>query len=370
MPPKAKAAQSKQELKAKQKVVEDKTFGLKNKNKSKAVQKYIKSVQAQVTGGRVKSEHELKAEQKEKAEEKKRQKQAALLASLQKATEAMKNAADKKTDYKTVTESQRVDIYVDPRAAKQQETMDDWDMSKLEQVIKTKHGGQKTQSEIVCKHFLDALEKRLYGWFWQCPNGDTCQYRHALPPGYVLKKKELPDLSNLPEEESLEEIIERERQALPPGGTPVTYETFMAWKAKKQAEVAKAKEAAAKKKKEDSSGRSTGMSGRALFQYDPSLFATQEEEDDDDDFATMLAEHNQAELEAEHLAAQEAAANLAAAQAAVDGRPLTSSDQDSPAATATTATATNATEQDTLHVRNANLFKDQGETLDPDELDD
>lgn len=36
----------------------------------------------------------------------------------------------------------------------------------------------------VCKYFLDALEKRLYGWFWVCPNGgDKCQYRHALPPG-------------------------------------------------------------------------------------------------------------------------------------------------------------------------------------------
>jgi hypothetical protein len=43
MPPK-KAAPSKAELAKKQKVVEDKTFGLKNKNKSKNVQKYVQSL--------------------------------------------------------------------------------------------------------------------------------------------------------------------------------------------------------------------------------------------------------------------------------------------------------------------------------------
>lgn len=40
MPPK----QSKADLAKKQKVVEDKTFGLKNKNKSKNVQKYVQSL--------------------------------------------------------------------------------------------------------------------------------------------------------------------------------------------------------------------------------------------------------------------------------------------------------------------------------------
>lgn len=35
----------KQEKKKQEKVIEDKTFGLKNKNKSKAVQKYIKGVE-------------------------------------------------------------------------------------------------------------------------------------------------------------------------------------------------------------------------------------------------------------------------------------------------------------------------------------
>lgn len=45
MPPKAS---KKAVEKEKKKIVEDKTFGLKNKNKSKKVEKYIKSVESQV----------------------------------------------------------------------------------------------------------------------------------------------------------------------------------------------------------------------------------------------------------------------------------------------------------------------------------
>lgn len=29
----------------------------------------------------------------------------------------------------------------------------------------------------------------LWRRFWQCPNGKECKYRHALPPGYVLKSQ-------------------------------------------------------------------------------------------------------------------------------------------------------------------------------------
>ena len=47
-----------------------------------------------------------------------------------------------------------------------------------------------TRSNIVCKFFLEAAEKGKYGWKWNCPNGDTCKYKHCLPPGYKLKKDE------------------------------------------------------------------------------------------------------------------------------------------------------------------------------------
>lgn len=35
----------------------------------------------------------------------------------------------------------------------------------------------------VCKFFLEAVETNKYGWFWSCPTGDGCIYRHCLPPG-------------------------------------------------------------------------------------------------------------------------------------------------------------------------------------------
>lgn len=46
MPP--KGASKKTETKAKAKIIEDKTFGLKNKNKSAKVGQYIKQVESQV----------------------------------------------------------------------------------------------------------------------------------------------------------------------------------------------------------------------------------------------------------------------------------------------------------------------------------
>ena len=64
MPPKKqqKGPSTKTLEKEKKKVVEDKTFGLKNKNKSKAVQNYVKQVTNQVMDGgtkKVSSSHPL-----------------------------------------------------------------------------------------------------------------------------------------------------------------------------------------------------------------------------------------------------------------------------------------------------------------------
>ncbi len=64
----------------------------------------------------------------------------------------------------------------------------------------------------ICKFFLDAVESKKYGWFWICPNGaDKCQYRHALPPGFVLKTKEKEkDADDDDDEVTIEEQIEEE----------------------------------------------------------------------------------------------------------------------------------------------------------------
>ena len=60
----------------------------------------------------------------------------------------------------------------------------------------------------ICKHFLEAVENSKYGWFWNCPNGPKCIYRHALPPGFVLKKDQKKEEKE--EQISLEDLIERE----------------------------------------------------------------------------------------------------------------------------------------------------------------
>lgn len=69
--------------------------------------------------------------------------------------------------------------------------MADWDQETLERAIAEKHASDNTNkpTAIICKFFLEAVEKKLYGWFWKCPNGGECKYRHALPQGYMLKSQ-------------------------------------------------------------------------------------------------------------------------------------------------------------------------------------
>lgn len=96
--------------------------------------------------------------------------------------------------------SAKKDIHTDTRDEKKQETNADWDRDKLEEVLRQKEGKRpQTTTKIVCRYFLDAIEKECYGWFWQCPNGPecvcsgcltcSCKYRHALPEGYVYKSR-------------------------------------------------------------------------------------------------------------------------------------------------------------------------------------
>ncbi len=62
----------------------------------------------------------------------------------------------------------------------------------------------------MCKFFLEAIETKKYGWFWECPNGgDKCIYMHCLPPGFVLKttKKEEEEPEEIPIEEQIEEEV-------------------------------------------------------------------------------------------------------------------------------------------------------------------
>lgn len=88
-------------------------------------------------------------------------------------------------------EGQKIDLFTDQREILfgNKDQIDNWDQKKLQEVVdfnyqKYQH---QTQSSKVCKHFVEAVEKRVYGWMWVCPNGHNCQFRHCLPPGYVFK---------------------------------------------------------------------------------------------------------------------------------------------------------------------------------------
>lgn len=52
------------------------------------------------------------------------------------------------------------------REGEDEEGMEEWDQEKLESVVKQKHGAEKpsNQTEIICKYFLEAVEKKQYGW--------------------------------------------------------------------------------------------------------------------------------------------------------------------------------------------------------------
>ena len=164
---------------------------------------------------------------------------------------------------------------------------------------------------ITCKNFLDAVEDDKYGWRWECPNnGSKCQYRHMLPEGYVVTSKKDREKDRQAreaaeaDEETLEEKIEKERAALPSEGlTPVTKESFFAWKARRAEEKQKALE---DKMRENETNKAIGratkkahkgvMSGRALFTFNPDLFKD----------ADNVAEAEEAKVDNTLFAAEEA----------------------------------------------------------------
>ncbi|XP_018576422.1 zinc finger CCCH domain-containing protein 15 homolog [Anoplophora glabripennis] len=305
MPPKVKpgAPSKKTEQKKKEKVIEDKTFGLKNKKGAKQ-QKFIQQVEKQVkTGGT----HPLKEDTKKLEKEKKLKEQkelAALFKPVQ--TQKIEKGADPKSvvcaffkqgqcgkgdkckfshDLTIERKAEKRSMYVDMRDD-ENETMENWDEDKLKEVIEKKHGksGKMPTTDIICKHFLEAVEKSKYGWFWQCPTGESCIYRHALPPGFVLKKdkKKLEDKAN---EITLEDLIEKERAALGPKQTKVTLETFLAWKKRKiQEKKDQAMQDEEKKRSDYKAGRQVGLSGREMFSFNPELAADSNMEEGDELF--------------------------------------------------------------------------------------
>merc|ERR1712212_490186 len=170
------------------------------------------------------------------------------------------------------------------------------DQETLEDAINKKHGSTNSnKTEIICKFFLDALEKSLYGWFWNCPNGTKCMYRHALPPGFVLKKDQKKE--DEADKESLEEHIENERNQLSGELTPVTKETFLAWKKRKIAEKKEKLNQEMNKKKDDFKAGKGMMkiSGKEVFLFKPELADADDDEADDEVYNREIDEDEEDE---------------------------------------------------------------------------
>ncbi|KFD47334.1 hypothetical protein M513_11792 [Trichuris suis] len=348
MPPKKANRPNKKTVeKQKEKIIEDKTFGLKNKKGAKQ-QKFIKMVTHQVKNQGV-SMSKIESEKREKLKKKtdlddlnalfkpvvnmpKISKGAILLTLCSEANDLFvldvdpksvlcpffKQGACNKGDKCKFSHDLSVDgkavkrsIYVDRRDM-QNDNIDNWDEETLKEVLKKKHGEadkNKSATTIICKFFLQALEESKYGWFWECPNGDKCIYRlqinslyifkyiracrHAVPPGFVLKKDRVKPTEDK-EVISLEELIEKERAALGDNLTKVTLETFLKWKEGKRKELLKRRaEEEKRKRNEYKSGRDTGLSGRELFTYNPDLMRQDDEEADEMEY--VVAKENEEE---------------------------------------------------------------------------
>ncbi|ROL52363.1 Zinc finger CCCH domain-containing protein 15 [Anabarilius grahami] len=289
MPPKKPApatGSKKTQEKKKEKIIEDKTFGLKNKKGAKQ-QKFIKAVTQQVKFGQ-QNARQIAAESEKNKKKEDKKKELSELNELFKpvvAAQKVSKGVDPKSvlcaffkqgqctkgdkckfshDLSLERKCEKRSVYVDGRDDElEKDTMDNWDEKKLEEVVNKKHGEaekKKAKTQIVCKHFLDAIENNKYGWFWVCPGGgDNCMYRHALPVGFVLKKDKKKE-EKIEEEISLEDLIETERSALGANVTRITLETFLAWKKRKRQEkMAKAEQDMERKKADFKAGRAFGV---------------------------------------------------------------------------------------------------------------
>ncbi|KAI1245430.1 hypothetical protein MGN70_012320 [Eutypa lata] len=326
------------------KMVEDKTFGMKNK-KGSAAQRQIKQITSSAAAGGSAEEKKKQAEkaarerEKKAAEDAKREAEALLNRPAQ--IQKVPFGVDPKTvlciffkkgncekgkkckfahDLSIERKTEKKNLYTDGRAeeeeVKKKETSDDWDEEKLRKVVLSKKGNQVTTTDKVCKFFIEAIEDGKYGWFWTCPNGgNQCKYKHALPPGFVLKTKEqraaekaLLDKSPL-KTLTLEDFLESERHKLTGTLTPVTPETFAKWKQDRLDK--KAAEEQARQAKE-STGRAMFESGN--WRFTEAADSEGEEEEDDADYIERLRAETQKirdRKEEERLAALNAAAEVA-----------------------------------------------------------
>ncbi|KAI0990695.1 hypothetical protein GJ496_009226 [Pomphorhynchus laevis] len=309
-----KQAGNKAIQKQKEKIIEDKTFGLKNKKGAKQ-QRFIQQVEVNVLRQQAgKSAKDIARLQKEKDQKLQKDAENEELKTLFKPVvdqKAVPKGVDPKSivcafhkqgicmkgnkckfshDLTKMRQTEKKCIYTDIRDLnKEGETMENWNESELKEVVSKKHGeaNKLNATSKICKYFLEAVEKQTYGWFWDCPNGnDKCMYRHCLPEGYVLKRdKQAAEVKD--ESMSIEDLIESQREKLFQTSkdklTKITLETFLIWKKQKLTEKnKKSSESSLKKKTEFSQGLTTSLTGKDLFDFNPLLASDQNKTSEDD----------------------------------------------------------------------------------------
>ena len=229
----AEKASKKAEQKAKQRVIEDRTFGLKNKNKSKKVQAHIQSVTKNVMNSGDRRQRQLEEQRKKQRADMKARKKAAKEEQDALFGAALLAIGNKKTTSQKAGKAE----------AKGRDADDD--------------GNKKgTSRAMKMMYQMDAKEM---------------EERLKEDPNYV------PTLEDKIEAERQKKVAELKKSGK---GTKVTPETFAAWqekKRKRRAEAAKKLVEAEMKKKKGGKGLAV-LSGRDLYEYKKDLFNVASEE--------------------------------------------------------------------------------------------
>jgi len=277
MPPKAPV--DKARLEAKQKIAEDKTFGMKNKNKSKSVQKYIKTINQNVSGH---SAAQDRADRKDKADSAALATKKALTASLFNLQTDRKGKAFDPVAKKKAKELEEEAI------AAGRKLKDEIKKSIIEGIANTirltnpktgirmsELGGHPIIAALKDKHADTFKTIQLLLFIKAHDQVFWCDDPETSNP--MIRCQADVDQETAPDDRCLEEIIEERRKALPGGGTPVTETTFKAWKMKKENERLEGVEEARAELAKKTGGKGlAAMSGRDLFTYDASLFVDED----------------------------------------------------------------------------------------------
>jgi len=268
----------------KEKIAIDKTFGMKNKNKSKTVQKYIKQITAQVQGAPKGGVDQAKRDEKDAKQ--KDVAKAALLNSLFNLDTDRKGRA-----FDPVAKKKAKQAEEDAVAAgrKLKEELRKEIIEGIANTIRLTNVKGIRMSELGGHPIIHALKDKHQEAFkvislllFIKANDKVFWVDDPESSNPTLRCQDDVDTEVAPDVRSIEEIIEEKRAALPPGGTPVTLASFEAWKVRKEAERLAQVEADSKEAHKKGGSKHAGMSGRDLFTFDASLFVDDDEAVDAD----------------------------------------------------------------------------------------